>query len=416
MRVRIYDSKVLGGKSWFLGAGNLYDYLSHLRADFFLYKIQRRLVINKYLDSIYKTIEQGEPIPPITLIYNKNIAVDDGLADLDLQSIDILDGLQRTYRLWVIYKIGMLCEQLQERTSSGLLNLIKANCPDLLELDFVNLRFLKQMVAEENGHIFIDWLIEKMKEFDMTFTIWTGLTEEEIVKKMLILNAGQRPVSATHQFELIFMRYFDANKLQFNSKIKLYREKDREYDKVKKGDRQEGEFLFSSVVISLLSYISQKPMRVSIDKIIQWDNDNYLTSEEMTKYFNHGFLSQFVDAVYAADCEACKKHTGKGQLFPEREMLSWFGKDTTMSGVFAALGAAGITISNFASRIGRVEYKLLEFNEEYQALSSVRVNVGNEVRRAVFQYVKAQLDKKPISWAVAFRNNKHEYAQGEPLF
>ena len=68
MRIKIYDSKQLEGKTWYLGSGNLFEYLSHLRSDFFLYKIQRRLVSNRYLDSIYQTIEQGEPIPPLTLI------------------------------------------------------------------------------------------------------------------------------------------------------------------------------------------------------------------------------------------------------------------------------------------------------------------------------------------------------------
>ena len=84
MRIKIYDSKQLGNKMWYLGSGNLYEYLSHLRPDFFMYKIQRRLVSNRYLDGIYQTIEQGEPIPPLTLISTQPLNVDNGCADIDL--------------------------------------------------------------------------------------------------------------------------------------------------------------------------------------------------------------------------------------------------------------------------------------------------------------------------------------------
>lgn len=417
MRIKIYDSKQLEGKEWYLGSGNLYEYLSHLRSDFFLYKIQRRLVSNRYLDSIYQTIEQGEPIPPLTLIADQPLAINNGIAEVDMRGIDILDGLQRTYRLWVIYKIALLCEGLAQNDSSGLLNKIKEENPELLELDFINLRFLKQMMEEKGGGLFIEDLVNKMKNFDITLTVWSGLTENEVVKKMLILNAGQKPVSVTHQCELIFMRFFDAKELKIDtSKIRLYREKDEQFDKVKKGIRVEGEYLFSSIVISLLSYIYHKPMRVSLDKIIQWDNENYFASEEMLVFFNKEFLTQFIQAIYDTDIEVCKKNRVKTSLFPDQELRSWFGKDTTMSGVFAALGDMHIMPSAFAKAIGKIDFNLAGFEQEYQSLSSVRINVGNEVRKAVYKYTKGQLNGMAINWMMAFGNNQKDYAKGNPLF
>ena len=417
MRIKIYDSKQLGNKMWYLGSGNLYEYLSHLRPDFFMYKIQRRLVSNRYLDGIYQTIEQGEPIPPLTLISTQPLNVDNGCADIDLQNIDILDGLQRTYRLWVIYKISLMCIQIEEKDHHSLLDKIKAEDPDLLELDFINLKFLKKMMEPKGKGLFIDDLISKMNAFETTFTIWAGLTEDEVVKKMLILNAGQKPVSATHQCELIFMRFFDAHELQIDTnKIKLYREKDDQFDRVKKGKRTEGEYLFSSMVISLLSYIYKKPMRVSIEKIIQWDNENYFASDEMLSFFNKQYLTKFVESVYETDCGVCKVKQSRTSLFPEEEMRSWFGKDTTMSGIFAALGEMNTEPSTFAKSIGGIDFKLNSFEQEYRSLSSVRINVGNEVRKAVYKYTKGQLSGKPISWAQAFGNNSGEYVKGEPLF
>ena len=70
--------------------------------------------------------------------------------------------------------------------------------------------------------------------------------------------------------------------------------------------RTEGEYLFSSMVISLLSYIYKKPMRVSIEKIIQWDNENYFASDEMLSFFNKQYLTKFVESVYETDCGVCK--------------------------------------------------------------------------------------------------------------
>lgn len=417
MKIKIYDSKQLGNKTWCLGSGNLYEYLSQLRPDFFQYKIQRRLVTNRYLDGIYQTIEQGEPIPPITLISNQSIVTGNGNTEVDMQSIDILDGLQRTYRLWVIYKIGVICKNLRMADYHMLQKKLNEESPDLLELDFVNLRFLRQMTSDKGGKLFIDFLIEQMKRFEMTFTIWTGLTENEVVKKMLILNAGQKPVSATHQCELIFMRFFDSNELKIDTnKIKLYREKDSQYDHVRKGNRNEGEYLFTSIVISLLSYIYRKPLRVSIDKIIQWDNENYFASDEMLNYFNKGYLSLFINSVYETDKEACNSKHTHGSLFPGIEMKTWFGKDTTMSGIFAALGDMKIAPNDFAKQIGKIDFNLSSFEQEYQSLSSVRINVGNEVRKAVFTYTKSQLVGKAISWMQAFGNNRKEYAQADPLF
>lgn len=417
MRIKIYDFKQLEGKTWYLGSGNLFDYLSQLRSDFFLYKIQRRLVSNRYLDSIYQTIEQGEPIPPLTLISNQSLIINNGSAEVDMQDIDILDGLQRTYRLWVIYKIALLCKNLVQKDSNGLLNKLKEENPELLELDFINLKFLKHMMEINGDRLFIENLVNKMKNFDITITVWSGLTENEVVKKMLILNAGQKPVSVTHQCELIFMRFFDAKELKIDAnKIKLYREKDDQFDKVRKGIRVEGEYLFSSVVISLLSYIYHKPMRVSLDKIIQWDNDNYFASEEMLGFFNKNFLTQFVLAIYETDIEVCKNNGVKTSMFPNQELRSWFGKDTTMSGVFAALGDMLISPSAFAKAVGRIDFDLTGFEQEYQSLSSVRINVGNEVRKAVYKYAKGQLSGTPINWMIAFGNNQNDYAKGNTLF
>lgn len=410
MNIRIYDQKQIEktGNIWYIGAGNLYEYLVSLRSDFFDYKIQRRLVANKYLDSLYKTIEQGEPIPAVTLITDKPLTASEGKAVVDMKSMDILDGLQRTYRLWVIFKLGHLADELSEKSFDGILSYIKQHEPELLELDFVNIRFLRLMAEPRNTGIYLDYLIGKMKEFDLTFTIWSGLSEDDIVKKMLILNAGQKPVSVTHQSEIIFMRFFNKNELNLlNGKIRLYREKDSEYSRIRKGLRKVGEYVMSSVVIALLSYISKRPMRVSLDKIVRWDSENFFDSEMTGVFFNSRYLSNFLIRLYDID-----------EVLSARSdaMKVWIGKDTTLSGLYAALGECMVEIDSISSKLRLIDFRLDEFESEYGRLSSVRINVGNEVRKAIYRYTQAGLRRQPIQWSVAFGNDKDDYAKAEPLF
>lgn len=75
-------------------------------------------------------------------------------------------------------------------------------------LDFVNATYLKSVLDVRYREI----VLKSYSEYDLIFVVWTGLTDKEVVEKMLVLNAGQRPVSSTHQFEILFLHYFDKEK------------------------------------------------------------------------------------------------------------------------------------------------------------------------------------------------------------
>ena len=93
----------------------------------------------------------------------------------------------------------------------------------------------------------------------------------------------------------------------------------------------------------------------------------------------------------------------------------WYGKDTTLSGVFAALGAfLRENTLNFAKLDDAIQvitdihdpFLLGEFDEAYSNLSSVRVNVGKVLREAVFEYTKGLLTGNRIDWYQAFNMEK----------
>ena len=95
-------------------------------------------------------------------------------------------------------------------------------------------------------------------------------------------------------------------------------------------------------------------------------------------------------------------------------------KDTTLSGLFAAIGAVSNKeiINNVSSMQEIIQMKIEELNPEniqydefqlaYNNLSSVTVNIGNAVRKAVYIYFKNLFLNKPMSWQEAFNRNGKE--------
>lgn len=68
------------------------------------------------------------------------------------------------------------------------------------------------------------------------------LTTEEEIKQMLILNAGQKPMNLSHQFELMYMRLFEEHNFD-DDKIRILRSKDG-----KVTQRIIGNYMMSSVI------------------------------------------------------------------------------------------------------------------------------------------------------------------------
>lgn len=83
MKIDLYKArKVDDGRTFYIGAGKLYDYLSELRTDFFNFDIQRRIVVNSYLDSIGDTVRNNIPFPAITL--TTQTAIEDDVSSIPM--------------------------------------------------------------------------------------------------------------------------------------------------------------------------------------------------------------------------------------------------------------------------------------------------------------------------------------------
>lgn len=406
MWLEILDKKTLEGGTWALCKGNLLEYLQGLKTDFFEFSVQRKIVNNAYLDTIYKSVEKGEPLPPITLTYQDDInaRVGEKIA-IDEQKVEILDGLQRTYRLWVVLYLADVIKKSADKSLKGIAIALKQSRDGevVLENSFMTPKFMRGMLEQkEDNRIHIVHLLESYGKFDVYFNIWTRQNDQQIIRRMLILNAGQKQVSSTHQFELLFLHFFEDQKLHYDQqKIVLVREKDKRFRSVQRGERDKGEFLMSSVVIALQSFINGRQLRISTVNKINLDDNKLLNHEKLEQYFNANTLSEFITHLYNLGDLLSKKSP---------EYVHWYGKDTVLSGIFGAMGS--FLIENGyepdVSSIGRLmleidNYKdpfhLLDYYDAYSnKLASTKVNVGNAVRKAIFNYTKDLLTMGKSDW------------------
>lgn len=291
-----HKKKKNGEVSWILAKMNLYDYIGNLKRNFFDYDIQRRIVPNLYLDKIWETVLRDDFIPSITLTTTDKAIETDFSKDenlINLSQCEIIDGLQRTYRLWSLIYLEKVLEKIQSKSADEIIQFIRDDVTyggnKLFNLKILSRKNLKTLL--ENNHALLDKYIEAYRSFDIIINIWVNLSQEEIIRKMLTLNAGQKGVTSTHQFELLFLHFFES--LELPKDVQLLREKDPDYFKIKNGnDRKTGQFLMSSVVIALQSYIQGKPLRISQVNKINIDDFN-IDENDAFRYFTKQNLEDF---------------------------------------------------------------------------------------------------------------------------
>ena len=402
MNITILKEKELqNGKKWFLAVCNLLEYIESLKDNFFNYDIQRRIVKNSYLDKLWTTISYGDPLPSITLTGNVKENVDNS----SVEEFEILDGLQRSFRLWAIKYLNDLIKRAKTQDVRALIEEMKKdeNGNRLLDSKVINRSILRKLLTDDK--INIENLMNCYAQQDIVLNIWSGLNDEQIINKMLTLNAGQRSVSSTHQFELMFLHYF--KKLEVPKGVQIIRERDDEYFSVKKKERNCGQFLMSSIIIAIQSLIERKPVRIQTVNALRIDDS--VVEESSASFFTKDNLETFINLLLELD-----------KKFDKDQIGSWIMKDTTLSGLFAAIGAVynqewtynvpsmldfihdTIRVLNDAN----INYN--EFNDAYNNLSSVTVNIGNAVRKAVYIYFKNLFLNKPMSWQEAFNRNENE--------
>ena len=131
-------------------------------------------------------------------------------------------------------------------------------------------------------------------------------------------------------------------------------------------------------------------------KVRKRDEDDY-----NREAFSPDNLYLFLSFLGDIDEKLCKK---------DPEHVAWYGKDTTLSGIYGAFGNYLNFDNNnvnesinklqqiIEKKIDNLDFNVDEFENAYMNLSSVSVNVGNVIRKGIFEYTLAALQGIKKTW------------------
>ncbi len=407
MKATILDKRDDGGSSCYLCKVSLEDYIKGLPDTYQDYDIQREIVTNVYLDHLVDTVLGRRHIPPIVLMVD-NKQFSNKHNELEVKTFKILDGLQRTFRLQSIRKtIDFCCDKLDPKEDYLAWNKFKFSrsfSNDLRKLDS-NTDVLRSVVSvyKDKGKA---GLLQTFEDNGQWFEIWTGLSPDEEVRKMLTLNAGHKPVKTRHQLELLFLNLLPVLREGEGQGFTLVREKETSATQFSKG-RRPGSFHFAHIIASLLSFYEAKPVAPSTD-LIQGIQSSDTSIEQYAEFTAPKFLKEVVAFLVRLDKQLAEQYGENGVL--------WMGREVSLAGLFGGLGEVAKNAANSHTAVMRqfVEItkthpkvlNLDQFEEVRNNLDLSKVNIGNVNRVAVFSAVKEVLTSQQpdkVDWHKHFR-------------
>lgn len=403
MEAIILSSKMEGTSTSYVCELSLKDFVDNLPPSFMNYDIQRGVVSNIYLDNLIDTVLAKSSIPPITLVAEEaNVEmITNHVKKIDIKRYKILDGLQRTFRLKTIWDTITFFTSI--KTDEVLeYNKFKLSRTFGKELQKINSStIILQKIINFYKHNGNDELLNTFTENKQWFIVWENLSPEKQVEKMLILNAGHKPVSIRHQLELLFINL--KTTFEQNEQFSLVREKEMSSIVYAK-KREKGQFHFAHLISSILSFANGETITTNASLINKLQEDENKI-DKYKQYFTYDFLNSVVTFLIQLDnlLESQYGETG----------TQWLGRETVMVGIFGAVGRIYQEKENYLTYAELFE-KLLNlvrsnnhilnlnnYNEFRNNMNLSKVNVGNVSKRAIFEgiynLVKNDLTT-PIEW------------------
>lgn len=408
MRVKatILDNREEKTSKCFLSRMSLEDYVKSLPSSYQDYDVQREIVSNVYLDHLVDTVLNRKHIPPIVLIVNGQDYTVNGNV-LELGEFKIIDGLQRTFRLQAIRKTIDFCftqlDPKEDYLSWTKFKFSRSFSAELNKIDS-NTDVLRAVVEFYKSHG-KDELLKTFHDNNQWFEIWTGLTPQEEVRKMLMLNAGHKPVKTRHQLELLFLNLLPVLREDEGQDFKLVREKEISATHFSK-ERKIGDFHFAHVITALLSLYDGKPVTPSTS-LIQEIQSNDSELDEYIELTNPETLKEILKLLVKLDMELFNQYGEYGSL--------WMGREISLSGLFGAFGFISARTNKSRVDVMRDFYNICHenpkilnlemFEDVRNSVDLSKVNIGNINRSAVYSATKEILmEKTPsaINWKKHF--------------
>lgn len=407
-KATILDRRTEGTTTCFLCRMTLDDYVEGLPSTYQDYDVQREIVSNVYLDHLVDTVLARRHIPPIVLVVDSGQYAEKNEI-LQLGGYKILDGLQRTFRLQAIREtFRYALQHVSDPSLALLLNKFKFSrqfSSDMREINSTT-EVLRAVLAAIN----VDGKMAFQEAFvgnTQWFEIWTGLSPQDEVQKMLTLNAGHKPVKTRHQLELLFLNLLPMLREGEGKNFHLLREKDISSTQFSK-QRNCGDFHFAHIISALLSFIAGKavaPTSGLIQNIQSGESD----LEQYDQVLTPAFLNAFVRFMVRLDRLVAEQYRSEG--------TQWFGREVTLAGLMGALGAVAEEGQKSASDVMSDFYEIVRSNPTLLNLAAFeearnnqdlsKINIGNANRAAIFSAVVAICNdevKGPVPWARHFRS------------
>ncbi|OBY26053.1 hypothetical protein [Leisingera sp. JC1] len=407
MRVHVLDKFNEGDSEGVLCRVSFTEYLKYLPEDFRQYFVQRGITSNRYLDNLWETIVEKKHIPLIVLVASPENESPGSSTAVQLGSgWKILDGLQRTHRMKLIFDVVQyLIESVDEELDvSGVRPpiskvvrehkdwLLRNDCPSSL---FVKvLRSKRSMSPEDFSRVFDD--------VNLWLEVWFGLSENEQIQKMLILNAGHKSVNIKHQIELLFSDYLEVLKGRLGDG-RIIRERDKSSISYSKS-REVGQFHFSHLVTAFQSLDAGKPISTNSDFAAE-KSLSMSSGEDNKLEINVELLEAFAEFLRELDAQ-----------FREDDLsVKWLGREVVLAGVFGAIGRYSSDEKKTKIEVlGKFKDGLKEFSawldlERFEAarnaLNLAKVNIGNKnklaVSKATLSFLRCPSGPSP-DWKMLF--------------
>ncbi|MDG8358674.1 Uncharacterised protein [Streptococcus pneumoniae] len=373
----------------------LNDYLNNLPSDYQDYDIQRGIVRNNYLDNIGRDIIKGNHLPIITLTTDKLINKEQNL----IEDFKILDGLQRTFRIHQLYLF--LKKISEEEIKNEIFDVVKSENKDDFRRKYrsewkLSDKFSYTVLEARNiVETFIDYRKELVPnnlldifEREQWFEIWENLSIEDEIKKMILLNAGHKPMNNYHQLELLFLNQLSFIKERFPN-IQIVRGKDMSTLAYAKS-RKKNQFYFAHIIETILSFLNGDVVTLnsSLIQSIQEGDDASIRIQE-----NPEIIAETIEFLLNFDDILESQFSTEG--------TKWIAKDTVLTAVVVAISRTGFSYNSFISLLN-THPEMLNingFNEWRKTLDISSINIGKYTKETVILGVSDLIRyNKKINW------------------
>ena len=373
----------------------LNDYLDNLPVDYQDYDIQRGIVRNNYLDNIGIDIIKGNHLPVITLttdrVNNKEKST--------IENFKILDGLQRTFRIHQLYLF--LQKISEEEIKNEIFEVVKNDdksefrrkyrtewkLSDEFSYTVLEARKIVETFIKYRKKLVPDNLLDRFDR-EQWFEVWENLSIEDEIKKMILLNAGHKPMNNYHQLELLFLNQLSFIKERF-SDIEIVRGKDMSILAYAKS-RKKHQFYFAHIIETILSFLNEDVVTLnsSLIQSIQEGDDASIRIQENPK-----IISETIDFLLEFDDILASQFGDEG--------TKWISKDTVLTAVVVAISRTGNTYKGFINLLN--EYpdmlNINGFNEWRKTLDISSINIGKYTKETVISGVSYFIENhNPIDW------------------